>query len=231
MNLSSNWFAEPVFDFEYKKYQLLGYLKAKQQELDAQKIFPHIEELESHQSALEKFLHKKNQLDESFRKELTGFNLKTVELHYENLDEAKELNEVMDIVRYSLEKIAGCHQHFTTEAEDIRHKIQVGLLGLLPSYLNEGFVLIRQKKIISVFNYQVQPVLNKKGEKRLAYTYLGKHGASFTVNEQTVKTDLQKKYRNQFGHPAFFHVNTSYDLPIYETILPLASEEIIDWIE
>lgn len=230
MNLSSNWFAEPVFDFEYKKYQLLGYLKAKQQELDAQKIFPHIDELESHQSALEKFLRKKNQLDDSFRKELIGFNLKTIELHYENLEETKELTEVMDIVKYSLEKIAGCHHHFSIEAEDIRHKIQVGLLGLLPSYLNEGFVLIRQEKIISVFNYQVHPVLNRNGEKELGYVYLGKHGASFTVNEQSVKSDLQKKYRNQFGHPAFFHVNTTSDLPMYETILPLAGKEIIEWI-
>ena len=230
MNLSANWFTEPVFDFEYKKYQLLGYLKAKQEELMAQKIYPHLEELESHQKIIHDFLLRKNQLEESFKKELKGINFQHVELEYESKIDKTDLYLLMDILLYSQKKINKCHRDFSLEAEEIKQKIKVELLGLLPSYLAEGFLLVRQESGIFVFNYCVEPMLDINGEKKFKYHYLEKHESTLVVNENSIKRDLVNRYKYQYNHPAFFHVNTSNDLPIYETILPITSRELGKWI-
>lgn len=231
MNLSSDWFTEPVFDFEYKKYQLLGYLQKKQKELSIRKIHPHIDELENHLFNLDLFLLRKNQLEDSFRKEIQGINLKKMELEYQSFTDKTGLEELNDIIEYSHQKISDCHLHFALEAEEIRKKINLELLGLLPSYLQEGFLLIRQASGIFVFNYQVKPVLNAKGEKNFDYHYLEKHSPSLFSQEDSIKREVQKKWKYQYDHPAFFQIVSESDYPIYETILPIAGKELNRWIK
>lgn len=231
MNLQSDWFTEPNFDFEYKKYQLLGYLQSKQKELNAHKIYPHIEELKSHQHTLENFLNTKNYLDESFRKELIGVNIKTGDLKYKKRNDSVGFENWISIIEYSYKKISGCYLHFSHEAEEIKKEIQLDVLGLLPSYLQEGFLLIRQKSGIFVFNYQLHPVLDSSGEKKFQYHYLENHSQNIMVNENSIKTDLIKRYKNQFSHPVFFQVSSSKDFPIYETILPFTGKELCKWIQ
>lgn len=230
MKLSVNWFTEPVFDFEYKKYQLLGYLQQKQMELEANRIYPHIEELDTHIKMLEKFILSKNKWDDTFRKELTGLDLKNGKLVYQSQNTETGLEELLAIIHYSHHKITGCHDRFVQESEEIKKQIQLEILGLLPSYLREGFLLIRQQKEILVFNYSVQPVLDTSGEKKFHYQYLEKYVPSLIVNEESVKKEVIKKFRNKYDHPVFFQISTYPDFPIYETILPLTSKELNRWI-
>lgn len=230
MKLSVNWVTEPVFDFEYKKYQLLGYLQEKELELHSSRIYPHIEELDAHLKMLQKFIQAKNQWDDSFRKELTGLDLQKGKLLYQLPKMDVGLEQLLAIVQFSHEKINDCYDDFKQEAEAIKKQIHLEILGLLPSYVKEGFLLIRQQKEILVFNYSVQPVLDAAGEKKFRYQYLEKHTPSLTVNEESVKREVTKKYRNQFDHPVFFQISTHPDFPIYETILPLTSQELHRWV-
>lgn len=231
MNLQPDWFTEPNFDFEYKKYQLLGYLQSKQKELSAHKIYPHIIELKSHQLTLENFLNTKNYLDESFRKDLIGFDLKSGDLKYEKRNDSAGFEDWFTIIEFSHKRISNCYHHFSLEAEEIKKEIHIDLLGLLPSYLKEGFLFIRQNSEILVFNYQLHPVLNSSGEKSFNYHYMEKHDTSIAINENSLKNELLKKYRHQFDHPAFFHVSSSKDFPIHETILPFTGKELSKWIQ
>lgn len=230
MNLHSDWFTEPNFDFEYKKYQILGYLQAKQKELNAHKIYPHIEELKSHQLILENFLNAKNYLDESFRKEIIGLDLKKGDLKYEKRNDSVGFEDWLNIIEFSHKRISNCYHHFSLEAEEIKKEIHFDLLGLLPSYLQEGFLLVRQSSGLFVFNYHLNPVLNSNGEKKFQYHYLEQHSTNISINEISIKKEVLNKYANQFDHPAFFHVSSSKDFPLYETILPFTGKELSKWI-
>ena len=231
MKLQPDWFTEPNFDFEFKKYQLLGYLQAKQKELIEHKIFPHIEELKWHQITLENFLNTKKNLEGSFKRELISVDLKTGDLVYEKRNDSAEFEDWIKMIEFSHQKISRCYFDFSQEATEIKKEIQLDILGLLPNYLKEGFLLIRQKSEIFVFHYELHPVLDLRGEKNFQYTYLEKHSQNIVVNETSIKIDLTKIYKNNFAHPVFFQVTSSKDFPIYETILPFTGEELCKWVQ
>jgi hypothetical protein len=231
MKLQPDWFTEPNFDIEYKKYQLLGYLQAKQKELIEHKIYPHIEELKWHEITLGNFLNTKKNLDGSFRKELISVDLKTGDLNYGKRNDSAEFEDWIKIIEFSHQKISHCYFDFSQEASEIKKEIQLDILGLLPNYLQEGFLLIRQKSEILVFQYQLHRVLDSYGEKNFQYHYLEKHSQNLVINENSIKTDLTKRYKNKFAHPVFFQVTSSKDFPIYETILPFTGEELCKWVQ
>lgn len=232
MILPPTWFTEPEFDFEYKKYQLLAYLQHKNRNLEEQKIYPHLDELNSHEQILERFLRTKNEFDSQFRKELTGIDLTHFELKYESRENPEEtIGELSDIVQYALVKMKKCRLQFEEHAHALQRKIHFGLSGLIPVHFREGFLMIFRKNEIDLFSYEVCPLLDAKGNIRFQYRFLQEYQSGFLTIENRVKADIRKTFCKSNFAPAVFTVSSETDLPVYETILPLASSYLKKWIK
>lgn len=232
MHLSTSWFTEPVFDFEYKKYQLLAYLQEKERERSSHKIFPHIDELSQHVHSLEQFIRNKNETEALFRKELTGIDIQKKELLYKNQSDRNDaISEVMDIVRYSFGKMNDCCSSFQKIHHEIKKEIQIEAVGILPVYQREGFLLIRKNTDILVFGYTLQNVLQQNGGKKINTDYLIDYKISLMNNEQSIKQKMIKEYKKVMPNPAVFSVYSSTDLPLYETLLPIACNELAEKID
>ncbi len=223
MHLSTTWFTEPVFDFEYKKYQLLAYLKEKEREKSSQKIFPHLDELSQHVTSLEQFIRNKNETESLFRKELGGIDIQKKELLYKNNFSKNEgISEMMDIVHYSFGKMNECSLEFQKIHQEIKKEIRIEAVGILPVYQREGFLFIRKQSDIHVFGYALQNLLQQNGEKKINVNYLLDYKISLAITEQSIKQKMIREYKKVFPNPAVFSVYSSTDLPLYETLLPIA---------
>ena len=73
--LSQNWVVENLIDFEYKKYELLGYLQGVKQEFKDEKLYPALSELISHYTNLITIRNNKQPLSDSFWKFLSKIDL------------------------------------------------------------------------------------------------------------------------------------------------------------
>lgn len=231
MQLSTSWFTEPVFDFEYKKYQLLAYLQEKEKERSTHKLFPHIDELLQHVTSLEQFIRTKNEAESLFRKEFNGIDIQKKEILYKNnFSKNAGISEMMDIVHYSFEKMNECHLGFRKIHHEIKKEIQLEAVGILPIYQREGFLLIRKQSEIYVFEFALQNLLQQNGAKKINVSYLLNYKVSLANTEQSIKQKMTQDYKKVFPNPAVFSVYSSTDLPLYETLLPIACSELAEKI-
>jgi hypothetical protein len=231
MILSPSWFTEPEFDFEHKKYQLLAYLQHKNRNLEEQKIYPHLDELNLHEQILLSFLRTKNELDAQFRKELTGMDLIRFELKYETREiDEENMGVLSDIVLYAVGKMKKCRLRFEEQAEELKRKIHVELAGLIPVYLKQGFLIVFRKQETDLFSYEVCPLLDAKGNIRFQYRFLQEYPNEFLRAENRIKADIRNRFSQSNYSPAVFSVSTDRELPVYETILPLVSAGLKKWV-
>jgi len=76
-HLKDNWLTEGLIDFEYKKYQLLGYLKRVKESFYRVELYPFLSDLVFHYRNLMTLRENKLMTGESFPKELATLVYKT----------------------------------------------------------------------------------------------------------------------------------------------------------
>lgn len=223
MRLNTDWFLEPVIDFETKKYQLLAYLQCKQEELLTQKLCPTHAELKEKYLALEEVIKNKTQLENSIYREIEKIDWKNLQLIYKNENQFHEkLNEMMDIIFYAFPKINSCRNNFKEEIEKIKTEIHLDVVGLLPNYLQDGYLILEQPSGYYLFTYEKQALLNLDGEKRFLHEHLKTYQNTLIHSPNSIKKEIHHANKNKVEMPAVFVVSYKEEIPIYETLLPLS---------
>lgn len=220
MQLNTDWFLEPVIDFETKKFQLLAYLQNKQKELASQRLYHSHNELKEKYLALEEVIKSKGRLENAIPKEIENIDWKNLRLVYkEEHFLSEKMNELMDIIYYAYPKINSCRIDFSEEIEKIKNEIQIDVVGILPNYLKDGYIILEQPSGYYLFTYEIQAVLDLQGEKRILHEYLNTYKNTLLYSPNGIKKDILEKKKN---NPAVFVVSCSTEIPIYETLLPLS---------
>lgn len=88
--LNKNWLTEDPFDYELKRYKLLGAVKRIQAMIEAGHLHSSLLEIESHLDDLYKLKHGKDMIDDRL-KVLKGINLDTMSLEYEYPKDAEPI--------------------------------------------------------------------------------------------------------------------------------------------
>jgi hypothetical protein len=114
--LSQNWIVENLIDFEYKKYELLGYLQGIKKEFNDEKLYPALSDLITHYNNLTTIKNNKLLLSESFGKSLSKIDVEKLKLIYESIEKDNQLLiEIENIIDFSIPQIEG----YLKEGKDI----------------------------------------------------------------------------------------------------------------
>ena len=227
-NLHKNWLTEGVFDFEYKKYVLLAYLQHINKEFDLNRLHPHLPELRVHFDTCNSIRANKTQIKTSFPKNLTGLDLQTWQLKYEETLQddpyMEDLNYILDFAIPRFEKsINQGTERFTEVAENLT----ISPVGIVPLRLQEGYLLFLHtfQPMVSVFYYQVA-LYDELKERILKTRFLEtvRIGIGYSVSQ--IKVDLTKKDKS-LPNPATYIIESKYDYPLQETLLPVAKKLIL----
>ena len=226
--LSKYWITEPGIDFELKKYQLLGYLKFVEQNLEEDKIFPFFHDVQEHYRMVKNLKKSKMAFLQSMQSEIESIDIKKLEIHHkEKKVDTLLLKEIDQILEFSMEKLSDFKKTLLKHYKELMQTINVEGIGISPLYKQEGYILINSANRINVFGYKVDQVTPIT---RLKTHYIDSYSKGVTNTYENIKLDLMSSNK-EMPNPATYAIKSSKQLPLYETLLPLSSNVVYNYIQ
>jgi hypothetical protein len=229
-NLKDNWLTEGLIDFEFKKYQLLGYLQKVKDSFSRVELYPFLSDLVFHYRNLMILKENKLMIGESFPKELATERLKNLELTYRKIIEDDLIMcEIESIMEYALPQFKASLDEGSYIYEYVESKCEISPVGLTSLYANEGYLFVTQppEKETNIYRYQVtffeqssepmrgiQTTLVETTERSLASTY------------ESLKLILIRKY-SELPNPAAYLVLSKLKFPYVQTLMPVAKRLLV----
>lgn len=230
--LSETWFADGYIDFELKKYTLLAYLKEIDKYFNENKLYPQLADIIFHYNNIVAFRQNKKYLQEQFPKKLTGVQMQKLQLLYEQMIEDDELmQELEDIIQYAAGKMQSTINTGTEIYEFVEEKITIVPIGLIPLEQNEGYFFLSERaKHTRVYQYRLS-IFEKHDEKyrSIKTEFIDTWQRNFVNTYESIKTELIKN-RTVLPNPAVYSIEINFDVPVEETLLPIAKRSLVRYI-
>lgn len=222
--LSENWLTEDLMDFEYKKYIVLAYLQSVQAHFNEQKLYPDFAELISHYKNMILLKNNTVNLENKFKKNLTGIDFKTMKLQYSSAFDDETIQELKQIIEF-------CEPLFESELgkgktifDFAEQHIYSDHIGILPIYKTEGYFILQpyESKQVSVYTYTFSKInLLQQEVYGLNSSYYSSYTLSLAKPVDKLKLDIIDS-NPQFPNPAVYLFKAKAELPTNETFLPIA---------
>ncbi|MFN5324027.1 MAG: hypothetical protein ACK5C5_03835 [Bacteroidota bacterium] len=231
--LSTHWFTEKHIDFEYKKYQLLGYLQQVEEQFRVTRIYPCLSDLINHYRNAVSIRDSKRFLSEAFTEQLKGADFTSMKLVYEQVVADDEvMSEVEQIVAYSIPMFEKYIREGRTIYEFIESRMNLTPVGIVPLQTGEGYLLLRPSSVsgTNVYQYQITLFEGPQERYRGVHThYLCSYQPSPASTFENIKSDLIRQ-RADFPNPAIYAVEAELELPVDEALLPVAKRTLVRYI-
>ncbi len=229
--LSENWFVEPLFDYEYKSYEILAYAKGIEQCFSEIKLYPYLSEVKRHLHDLEAFSKAKSDLDAQMRSELKKIDLYRLKLIRDALpDQSGLISELNDIISFAQERFENLQISGNKLLTELSKFIEISPLGMQGSAENPGFLLFKCDSRIRIYTYHFRYVRRPEGNenyKDVCTAYHSELTAPRFSNLNHIKWDLVKAQRGLNNAVNAYLVESKLTIPQYETLVPLAKEYLI----
>jgi hypothetical protein len=232
-SLNPNWFFEDLPDFEYKKYVLLAYLQDVHRQFNESKLYPSLSDLVFHYRNLSDFTEQKNALYSTFPGSISEIDLQNFRIAYSKVISNDDLMaHLEEIISFSITEIKK-HLDEGKEIYDFLEKeINLSPVGILPIYRNEGYMIVSEGDYpdIRVYEYEVKFFQHEDDRFRSVQTqYLTSYRKNFVNTSENIKIDMIRN-RKKLPNPATFTVETEFDYPLEETVMPIAKRMLMRYI-
>jgi hypothetical protein len=229
-NLSVNWLTEHLVDLEYKQFILLAYLDEVHKEFNNNRLYPVLSDLIEHYRNLKAFKSNAQQLYNSFKEEITAFDLNNFRVLYQKVvNNDSIMLEIEQIIDFSLPQFEKHLKNGKEIYEHIERHLKMEEIGLTPLNKNAGYILIEYFKTreTQVYTYELSMIENAQSFSRGIYT---KYFKSFTrglfTTPQTTKIELIKE-NQALPNPATFFFTTEIEIPFESTYFPIAKRMLL----
>lgn len=233
-NLSDNWIAEGLIDFEYKKYLLLAYLKEVEREFKSVKLYPPLTELISHYHKLKNFDANKNQINSKFPKEIQSIDLKKVAINYKDKAEDDEtMKELANIISYALPQIKKHIEEGKSIYDFIENQLEIEPVGLSSLYQKEGYALVSNghSKEILIYRYKIDLFHHNLDKYRgIALKFISAIKKSIINTCNQIKLDLIKNFKD-LPNPSTWRIVSKNPIPLEQSLLPISKRLLLKNIE
>ena len=225
LSLSQNWITENHIDLEYKKYVVLAYLQQVDNDLKESKLFPAFSELKKQYRYLSELVQQKNFIFQQFPKALSEFKLKEGKCYYEQLVKDDEvMKTVQHIIDFSLPLFEKYLDDSMRMAQFVERNLSIHPVGIVPIRKAEGFFFLTTKglKTIEVYQYQLSLFDDYQSEiPAMHLQWVATYEYTIVNTFEKVKQDLLLKQK-ELPNPATYCIQSDYQFPMMETLLPLA---------
>jgi hypothetical protein len=228
--LPENWMTEGLIDFEYKKYQLLAYLKETSNQFKEVKIYPALADLIDHHHTLNELQLGKLELSNLFPKNLESIDFQQAKLNYSSvIRPGQVMEEVNKITEFALSKFAFQIEQGKSIYDYVEDQLEFDPVGIIPIYNREGYVLLSQERSsdIHVFRYKSN-LIQYAGEKMrsISVWLIGVFRRTLVTTLEKIKLELLKEIK-ELPNPATFRLHSKQAFPIEETLLPIGKHLLL----
>lgn len=224
--LDRDWLVTPVFDFEYKKYILLDYFQKVNKHLSEFILFPVYRQLVWHRKHLQALKNSKELLEKHCHRELSNIDIKNVRLKYEYKTEIDESTRLIEsLIAYSLPHFKRAEVRADRIRRSIESAISISQIGIVPIYRHEGYLLVNNADNTNadIFRYRHDPICNTEDAEAppIAVDFIDNIRITISNTYEGIKSLLIKEYP-ELPNPATWLVLSERQLPLYESLLPVA---------
>jgi hypothetical protein len=231
MSLSINWLTEKWIDFEYKKFQLLAYLQEVRSQYSLSRIYPALADVISHYKNLLSYRENSLSIQKGCSKQkLTGIDWQHLQLQYAKPDAQHEiLEEIQQIVDYAVPLFYEQIKEGQSIYDVVESNLRFSAVGITPLKTDEGYLLLSKEmgSVVYVYRYQLSFYTTAVDNFRsLVTTPLGSWSVSNVCSFEKLKIDLISEHK-ELPNPAVFSVVCTLDIPLQETLLPVAKRFLV----
>lgn len=227
-SFDDSWLFKPLFDYEYKSYQVMAFKQFLTRKLEQLQLFPYLDQVDQILSSLEYFELKKEDLKKEFPTDIKGLDLEKARLIRENVTESgkiDELNAIMEFARKHLERCA-------VEAHDLErqlsNEIQVSPIGLIHNNMQGGYLFFKKLQETRVYTYEFRMVQRPaRRHKDIKTKYLNAEPTGRATDYTDIKLKYVKSRKARFGINAYL-IETNIEIPHFETVLPLVKNRLLN---
>jgi hypothetical protein len=230
MALSETWFMEGYIDFELQKYRLLAYLQEVKKCFNETKLYPQLSDMVFHYNNLVSFQNNKQFLQDKFPKKLGALDMQKLELIYERmLADDEVMQELSHIVQYAVDEMKVTISEGAEIYDFVEKNIEIGPVGIIPLYKNEGYVFLRYAKYpeVRIYNYTVTLFEHQNSKYRgIRMEYIDSRTKNLANTYEQIKLEVIRAFRD-LPNPAVFKVEFPLSVPFDETLLPVAKRMLV----
>ena len=231
--LSHTWFAEGYIDFELKKYTLLAYLQEIHKEFTQNKLYPQLSDIIFHHNNILHFKHNKAMLQEQFPKRFTGVNMDKLQLLYEKIVEDDEMmKELEDIITYAVNRMNSTIKSGAEIYEFVEDKLSIAPVGIIPLENKEGYFFLCNGLYYSTNVYENRLSIFEKHDEKyrsIKTAFIAQWKRTIVNTFEHIKTELIRS-RKDLPNPAVYGIETGFNFPLEETLLPVAKRSLVKYI-
>jgi hypothetical protein len=233
MTLSETWFIDGHIDLEFQKYRLLAYLKEVNRYFNETKLYPQLADMVFHYKNLLAFRDNKKFLQNSFPKQLTQIDMKSLELTYEQMLADDELmQELEQIIDYAAPQMKRTLDNGAEIYEMVEKQLKIEPVGILPLYKNEGYILLHYGDYSEIRAYAYTITLFEEKDARykgIKVQYIDCFRKSIVNTYEQIKLHIIRSIRD-LPNPAVFRIDSPFSVPLDETLLPIAKRVLVRYL-
>lgn len=231
--LKDNWLTDGLIDFEYKKYQLLAYLKTVKESYQRVELYPFLSDLVFHYRNLIALKDAQTMIIESFPKEISLEGLKNLEVTYKRIiEDDLIMQEIESIMEFALPQFKSSLDEGAFIYEYVESKCEISPVGLTSLYANEGYLFITQPPEKETHVYRYQTTLFEQSSESMR----GIHTKHVLTTERTIsntyeqmKSSLIRQYA-ELPNPSVYLVLAKVCFPFDQTLMPVAKRLLVKQI-
>ncbi|MCG8388775.1 MAG: hypothetical protein MJA30_24705 [Cytophagales bacterium] len=231
--LKHDWLTDGLIDFEYKKYILLSYLQNVKNSFDKTELYPHLADLVHHYQNLVALKENKENLTKNFPAKAEGLDMKKLEIIYHELIQDDEImKELGDIIEYAVPMFKNSLEEGKEIYEFVERNCELSPVGLLPLYVDEGYLFIHTSTSsdTSIYRYQVTLIQQASENYRgIHVSFVEKLTKGIGETYETLKTGIIKKFKD-LPNPATFIIHSKLHFPFTPTLVPVAKRLLVRYI-
>lgn len=230
-NLSLQTFIGAVHDMERSQYQILQGLHHIQENFHHNKIYPDLAELIDLYQNLLSITNHAEHFESKFPKRLKDVNLDLKTSIFEDLSgNTDDFQLIRELIEWSLPFIQKTIEEGKTMYEFVDENLTVEIVGILPGYVEEGYMFIPDNAGHSLYliKYEVSIFTHAEERFRSLKTTILKSIPQSVITKPlpAIKGELIESYP-ELPNPATYFFSTDLEFPFYESIFPIAKRRLL----
>ncbi len=226
-SFDDSWLFKPLFDYEYKSYQVLDFEQFLTRKLDQLRLYPYVDQVDNILTNLEYFESKKEDLKNEFPTELKGIDLEKAQLIREQVAESGKIEELNAIMEFAKKHLSRCSSEAHDLEKQLSKEIQISPIGLVNNNMQGGYLFFKKMRQTRVYAYEFSMVQRTaRRYKEIKTVYLDAEATGMITDYTDIKLKYVKSRRARFGINAYL-VETNIDIPHFETVLPLVKNHLL----
>lgn len=213
-----------IRDEEGSRYRILGGLQEIRRAFASNRVYPHLADLIHLRAALRRLVEASEPLRP--RGSLKGLDLDEGALRYERPEGAAAPFDAL--VVWAMPKIEDAIEEGRAIFDFVEERTAVEAVGIVPSYQDEGYLLVPDGRALRVVRYGVS-LFTRADERFRSLRTASLDDAPAAAPPHELKRLLTARYP-ELPNPATYRVATDLDFPVDETMLPVAKRKLLQYL-